>query len=29
MRMIPCGNDVSLLVSAAQERAGFVRRCTS
>jgi hypothetical protein len=29
MRMIPCGNDVGLLLSAAQERAVFVRRCTS
>jgi hypothetical protein len=29
MRMILCGNDVGLLFSAAQERAGFVRRCRS
>jgi 4-hydroxy-2-oxoheptanedioate aldolase len=29
MRMILCGNDVGLLMSAAQERANFVRRCRS
>jgi hypothetical protein len=29
MRMILCGNDVGLLFSAAQERANFVRSCTS
>jgi 2-keto-3-deoxy-L-rhamnonate aldolase RhmA len=27
MRMILCGNDVGLLMSAAQERADFVRNC--
>src|SRR4051812_3773234 len=27
MRMILCGNDVGLLLSAAQERASFVRKC--
>jgi hypothetical protein len=29
MRMILCGNDVGLLFSAAQERAGFVRNCVA
>jgi 2-keto-3-deoxy-L-rhamnonate aldolase RhmA len=27
MRMILCGNDVGLLMAAAQERADFVRNC--
>jgi 4-hydroxy-2-oxoheptanedioate aldolase len=29
MRMILCGNDVGLLMAAAQERASFVRNCMS